>query len=718
MSPVLDNGRPSYTIDMASQGIGAAEMLAKFRRGLWLIALLTVLGGVLAYGYGLLIPNSYVAGGILVVEQQHFSIPELQGALSGDSGPDPLPEVTTQVQVLTSPRLLQQVISTLHLDRDPEFDPRFRPASMFNQMATAFNADWISRARVFWIDAKKALGLPIDPKPAELSQDVIDQSVLGALSKRLMVSHNDRSLIITIQCTAENPKIAAAIVNTLMDVYEQARFDDHERINKSANAALMRRVEDIHGQAVAIEEKARLARAQNDLPSLDRGNVAEQQLSELISAATKSGVERSQADAIAARAHALAQTNSTDELAAVVGSSTIARLRDQEAQARRLVAEGQSRYGENYPAQQSAKASLQSVLGQIGIEVRRTVASLDAQALTADQHDQKVQAALAAARTSSRQVAGGQLQIKQLEEEALARRKLYETLLARAEQTQTDPNQQMVSGARVVSNAFVPALPSGPRRKLAAGIGGIGGMLAGCFLCLVRGKRNRQRFVDGGELASAIGLPVLVKLPQIGRQRPSPETAERMRLLRSRIRFNGGPSPARTIVFVAAGGRVDIANTALAFARTAAMDGERVLLVEGSVTEPMLLSRFEHNVLAAKRNGLEGLLNGGLSLGDAVETDPVSGLDVLLVDKPSPSLLGLVHGTRLQMLLADAVQSYSLVIISAPGPQRSETLALAHAAEATIFVVGGGRIHSVNLQSSVASLTDRTYGFAAAVLAN
>ena len=70
------------------------------------------------------------------------------------------------------------------------------------------------------------------------------------------------------------------------------------------------------------------------------------------------------------------------------------------------------------------------------------------------------------------------------------------------------------------------------------------------------------------------------------------------------------------------------------------------------------------------------------------------------------------------MLLAEAVQSYSLVIISAPSPQRSETLALAHAAEATIFVVGGGRVRSASLQSSVASLTNRTYGFAAAVLAS
>ena len=190
-----------------------------------------------------------------------------------------------------------------------------------------------------------------------------------------------------------------------------------------------------------------------------------------------------------------------------------------------------------------------------------------------------------------------------------------------------------------------------------------------------------------------------------------------MRLLRSRIRFNGRASPARTIVFVEAGGRADTAGTCLAFARTAAMDGERILLIEGSVTEPVLAGRLGPEIPLAKRDGLENLLNGALPLRDAVANDPLSGLDVLLVDKPSPTLLGLIHGTRFQMLLADAVQSYSLIVISAPSPQRSETLALVHAAEAVIFVVGSGRIRSASLQSSIAGLADSTYGFSAAVLA-
>lgn len=692
----------------------ARQLLGIFRRRLWLIGFMGLLGACLAYGYSRLTLDNYTATGILAVQPQRLTIPELQGAISGDHGPDPLPEVLTEVQVLTSPRMLQQVVVALHLDLNPEFNPLLRASTP----ATGYLARALGEAQDLWDRAAAELGIPVAGTAPEPGLDAVRQVVLGELSKRLVVSQDSRSLIINLQCTAQDPKVAAAVVNTLIGVYERARFEDHEAINKVANASLTRRIEEVRTQAVALEQKVRSARSQNDLPELARGNVSEQQLSELITAANRSSVERTQATAIAARARTLAQAGATDELAAVVSSATISRLREQETQASRAVAETQNRYGDSNPALQSARASLRVVQGQIVSEVRRTVASLDAQAKTAEQQDQQIQAALAAARVGSHQSSAGQLEIRQLEEEAAARRKLYETLLTRAEQTQTDPSQQMVTGARVVSEAFVPALPSGPRRKLATGIGGVGGVLAGGFLALVGSRRIRRRFFDGGELASAIGVPVLARLPRLGRSRPTSESAGPLRLLRSRIRFNGFGAPARTVAFVAAGGRADVAGTAIAFARLAAMDGERVLLIEGSVTQPRLVARFGADLPAHMRDGLQQLLLGAVSLRDAVGTDPLSSLEMLLVDKPSPALLGLMQGSRFQMLLADAAQNYSLIIMSAPSPDQSETLALAHAADATIFVVGGGRVRPATLQASVAGLADNPRSFVAAVLAN
>ena len=698
-----------------------AQLVKTLRRAWWLIALTGVAGGALAYGYAKLTPDSYVANAILAVEPQRFTIPELQGAVSGDHSSDPFPEVLTEVQVLTSRRLLQQVVDTLHLDQNPEFDPRAQPVSYFAQALNAVR-QWLG-------NEFPDLSAPTGHQTADLGPNMIRQMVVDGVAKHLGVSHDSRSLIITIFFTASDPKLAATVVNTLIDAYSQNRYDDHERINKAANASLMRRIDDIHGEVVQLEEKIRATRAKNNLPELTVGSVNQQQLAELISAATRARTERTQAEAIAARAHSLADAGATDQLASVIGSQTISRLRDQEAEAGRAFAESQSRYGSSNPLLQATRANLQSIRSQIDAEVRRTVASLDAQAQIAVQQDRQVQVALNAARSQATQTAGSQLEVKQLEQEATARRSLYETLLARAEQTQTDPgSNQMMTGARVVSDAAVPGIPSGPKRSLAAGGGLVSGMLGGAFLAIV-GSRRSRKFRNSTDLESAIGLPVIAQLPpmqktvmqkrptQMQSEMPSYREAEALRLLRSRIRFGGGTATLRTVVFVAAGGGADAASMAIAFARVAAMDGERVLLIEGSLAEPGLSTALGPALPPAVQNGLSSFLGETSSLRDAVAPDPVSGMDMLLVRLPSPTLLDMVHGARFRMLMADAAQSYGLVVINAPGPQRSETLSLAHGADVTIFVVGGGRVRSSDLRSSIADIVDNTYGYTAAVLA-
>lgn len=690
--------------------LNLAQLGQTLRRAWWLIALTGAAGGALAYGYARLTPDSYVAGAILAVEPQRFTIPELQGAVSGDHAADPMPEVLTEVQVLTSRRLLQQVVNTLHLDKNPEFDPRAKPAGHVTQAIQA---------------VQRLLGESPTVQPAnDLSPDTVRQLVVDAVARHLGVSHETRSLIITIFFTANDPKLAASIVNTLISAYSQARYDDHDRINKAANASLMRRIDDLHSEVVTLEEKIRAARAKNNLPELIVGSVSQQQLGELITAATRSSTERTQAEATAARAHSLANAGATDQLATVIGSQTISRLRDQEGEAGRAFAEAQSRYGSSNPALQATRANLQSIRNQIDAEVRRTVASLDTQAQIASQQDRQVRIALNAARSQATQTAGSQLEVKQLEQEAMARRTLYESLLIRAEQTQTDPgSNQMVTGARVVSEADVPGIPNGPKRPLAAAGGVVSGMLAGAFLAIVGSQRSRK-FRNSADLELALGLPVIAQLPPMQKQSdrmqpamPSHREAEALRLLRSRIRFGGGTTALRTVVFVAAGGQADAAATAVAFARVAALDGERVLLVEGSLAEPGLSHALGPQLSPAVRNGLSNFLGETSSLRDAVATDPVSGMDMLLVRLPSPSLLDMVHGARFRMLMADAAQSYGLVVINAPGPQRSETLSLAHGSDVTIFVVGGGRVRAAGLRSSIAGIVDNTYGYTAAVLA-
>ena len=110
--------------------------------------------------------------------------------------------------------------------------------------------------------------------------------------------------------------------------------------------------------------------------ALRAGSIGQQQAEQLTIEEARISVERSQIEANLARASAAAASGNADELASVLDSATISRLRDQEAEASGRVADLSAQFGPGYPDLQSAQAHLGAVRSQLSGEARRIVASL------------------------------------------------------------------------------------------------------------------------------------------------------------------------------------------------------------------------------------------------------------------------------------------------------------------------------------------------------
>ena len=110
--------------------IPALRLARLFKRYLWLIVGCTVLGGIVAYAYAHTLPKTYTANSVLAVEGTNFAIPQLQGAVREDNGPDPMPYVHTEMEILHSHTLLAEVVAQLHLDKVPEFNPVLQPQTL------------------------------------------------------------------------------------------------------------------------------------------------------------------------------------------------------------------------------------------------------------------------------------------------------------------------------------------------------------------------------------------------------------------------------------------------------------------------------------------------------------------------------------------------------------------------------------------------------------
>lgn len=652
----------------APAGIVRLNQLTKLlMRHLWLLAMLAVLGAAGALAYARTLPKTFTASTAFVVEGERFAIPELQGALRADNSPDPMPWVRTEVQALTSRALVAQVAYRQGLDKLPEFNPALRPPTVMHQLKDLVGA---------WLPAPA-------PGPAGVAAPQFDEAVVSAVSKALSVFQDNRSLVINVSFSSQDPQRSAGFLNALVAEYIQSRAQRRLDVNQDANQAIGQRVEKARADLADIEAQMRDLRSRNELVGLRAGSVGQQQLEELTTAAARATLERSQLEINTERAAAAARDGSSDALASVLNSPTVSRLRDQEAAASRRMAELSTRYGPDYPGVRSASAELGSVRRQVAAEAGRIVSSLQAQLRVARAQEADVKQQLDKARRAGVQSENIRAQMQELQQEATSRRNLYQTLLERSQQTVVQPAGERTVDVRVLSAAVPPGGPSGPNAKIAGLMGGAGGTLLGCLIALAR-IRSVDRFDTAGELTSATGLPVLATVPRglLRARRVSPQAAEAMRLLRSRLRFSGRGGRPRAVLFVPVLPGGTAAAVAVLFARVAADDGERVLLAEGDLAEPRMAA-----MLQGQPGGLARVLSGA-DWRDTVALHGQDGrtMDLLLAARPANSQ-ALLNNAHLQNLLVEARDEYDVAVLDAPPATASDAAVLAALADVTVLVV-------------------------------
>ncbi len=685
--------------------IRLAQVVKVLRRHLPLIAVCTLAGLIGGYVYVRGLPKTYTASTSMTVEGDRIAIPELQGALRAENAPDPMPAVRTEAQALTSRALVQQVIGEMHLELDPEFNPALRPPPMMARVTAAVKS---------WMPD---LGPPGDGKPGPAPGP--DESVLGSVSKALAVFQDNRSLVISIAFTAEDPRLAARFVNTLVGDYIAARASRRVEANRGADTTLVTRIAEAKVGLEAIEKQMQDLRTRGDIVALRAGSVGQAQVEELASAAAHASVDRAQIEANWNRAIALSHQGSSDAMAGVLDSPTISRLRDQESVASSKMAELSSRYGPNYPGIHSAAADLQSVRAQLTSEMSRIVSSLGAQLKIARDKEADLQRQLAASRTAGVAGENARSQLEQLQKEADTRRALYQTLLEREQQTVALPVSAETPDVRILSAAVPPGSPSGPNMKLASGLGGMSGAVLGCLLALLRLK-SVDGFSDAAEVTRLTGLPVLGTLPRSAGRRGlanrvlttahGPEL-DGLRDLRARLRFAGRVSSPRCVLFSSAlERRRDASELATAFARLAAAGGERVLLIEADLGTPAV-----GRLLGVRSSGLVEVLRGGSDWREAAVADPHGPLDVLLSERNPPSASTLLSGVALQNMLVEARQQYDLVVLSGPRAEAVDVPVLALRADSTVLALDA-RAGRPAAASAVSRLAGHTGGPVCAVL--
>ena len=486
-----------------------AAVLPALLRRWWMIVLGAVAGGVAVYVAVSMLPRLWTAEALLALETQRVAIPELQGVLGGEGLGDPMPLVRSEVQAL--------------------------------------------RARSLLREAAEESGVASLPAIAEAARTV---GLADAVGDRLSVFNDNRSLVISLSFTAPDPVVAARFVNSLVDRYLAGKSAARTQANRRGYEALLARANEVRAEVTALENQLAEARGGEDLVTTRAGSVQQQQLEDLSAALARATAERAEAVAAWERARA---SGSAADLTDVVGSQTISRLREREAEASRVAAEAARRFGPNHPDRRAANAELASVRGTTGGEISRIVASLRTRAETTQARERALAARLAQVGVGAAQIAARQSDLQRLEREVEGRRELLRTLNARLEQTGVDARATPPSGIQVLSRAEAPVRPSGPKKGLAAGFGLLAGAALGALFALFLGLRRRAPARHAAPMAPPAARMAEQDVPESRPEAPAwadlPPSAPRPRPTAIPPKPALGPPPDRSTGLVRFGER-------------------------------------------------------------------------------------------------------------------------------------------------------------------
>jgi capsular exopolysaccharide synthesis family protein len=507
-------------------------------------------------------------------------------------------------------------------------------------------------------------------------------ATLRAVRAALTVTPVKASHVLEVSFTAEDPVIAAAGANNAMDVYVKAQLGAKYGAVAKAREWLEQRRDELRRDVRREEDAIAQYRARNGLVEGMHARLGSEQISLLTEnlehARNTLAEAEAKLDAASGRVGAAAQ-------AAIAPSVVQLRARHDQ-----LSAELQSmlgRLGSGHPEVQALRAQLADADRTVAAEVGRVVSAIDADVRAGRERVSAMQRDLTEQQAQIALDAQAQVPLNAMLRDAEASRGLLQTVLERIQQTAQQPAIQ-VPDAHEISLALVPDRPSFPRTVPWMAAATAFGIVLGLLLVYVR-ELSDGTFHTGDDVRVVLGLPCLGLVPRVAPRklrassveeyvthRPHSVLAEQLRALHAGLSL--APERPRVVAVTAAQAKEGKTTLAHALACVAALNGERVIVVNCDVRHP------------AHRDGkgLVECLREQATLAEVIRHHPVSGADFLPSGGGEPNALGLLMSPTMARVLQTLRHDYDLVLLDTPAAEAiTDARVIASLADATLFFV-------------------------------
>ena len=582
-------------------GLSARALLSSVRRHLTVVLAFTFSFCIAGVLIGLGLPAWFQAEGVVVIHSRPQRMAELQEL------PDPAPDlyaIQSEADILQSRSVIEPVVRSLRLWEAPEFQK-------MEEYPTSWSWQTVeTRLGEIWRDIWKPESDPGDssgkqpiastqPSPRNDSdpptQTQVDTAV-GTYAAYLVVQTDGRSMTIRVSYRALTAERAAAIVNAHIDSYRNVEVKTKVAAAERANSALTSQVGELRQQLQVAEAAVTRYREEHQLTGAarDSGGVS-QQLAALNSQLITARADLAESEARAARIGAGAGSESLPE---VVASGTISALRGQEAQLTAREADLSRYHGDEYPELQRVRASLRNLRDQITRQIGRDRAAALQMVERSRTRERSLQQSITAL---TKQLNSADAGLQQLQGKAESIRSLLLNFEKRVGETAANP-AFITPNSTIASRANASAASTSPKTRVLAFAGGFVGLTLGSLLALLLEFRDKG-FRTSAQVQQHVGSLTVNGTPRaVGRQRKFPADivlndnrsafAEAFRVSWANIHLAiagprsasfGGRRLGAALGITSAASGEGKSTHALALARTAALAGENVILVDADM---------------------------------------------------------------------------------------------------------------------------------------
>jgi polysaccharide biosynthesis transport protein len=531
--------------------------------------------------------------------------------------------------------------------------------------------------------------------------------VLSAYHKDLHVELVPKTQILEIRFRNRDPKLAAAIVDSIANNYIDRTFRVRsESIEKASiwlNAQLAdvkKDAEDAQARFTDYEEKAGIVGADETHNTvMDRLDELNRQMASVAS------------DRIFKEArYRVALSGNPELIATVAPGSVIEVLHKQQADLRVQYAELSAKYGENYPKIVQLRSQLRDMQSSIDEEIRTIRQRLQQEYQAALQSENMLQEAMKKQKEDALQMNHSAVQYAILAKDVQASRDLYENLVGKLKEAGIEQGLRS-SNISIIDKAEIPTRPVRPNIPVNLAVGLMSGLVWGIAVAFLSESLNRT-IRTPEDIETQCMLPTLAIVPRLpsGRgaqgthsrllqarpgvlpvtlDQPTSQGSEAYRTLRTALLFSCSLTQ-RVICIVSGSGREGKSTTAINTAVVLAQQGSRVLLIDADMRCPTIHLELDVRMTA----GLSACLMGYCTPSEAVVAVPNTSLFVLPAGARPPYTSELLSSDSMKELLRFARNEYDFIVIDTP-PLLAFTdgVVVARQADATMVVVRSTSTH-------------------------